>query len=111
MCALVFRKGTTSLAFVMTNNVVFGNRYPVANKTYLSSSGVLISLPQAATPADLSPESIVKLEKTCKDYVPISLHGYLDAIGAVIIVAYLLNTQYSPFAQKYQDRVDAHIIS
>ncbi len=33
-------KGTTSGAFVMTNNVVFGNRYPVS-KTKLSSGGVL----------------------------------------------------------------------
>ncbi len=87
------------------------NRYPVANKTDLTSGDVLVSLPQAATTADLSPESVVKLEKTCKAYVPISLRDYLDSIRAVIIIAYLLNTQYSPFAQKYQDFLDAHIIS
>jgi hypothetical protein len=62
-------EGTTSGAFVMTNNVVFGNRYLVS-KTELSSGGVLW-LPH------------VKLEKSCKSYVTIRLRD--DPIPSLAI--------------------------
>jgi hypothetical protein len=45
-------KGTTSRAFVMTNNVAFWNRYPVANKSELSSGCVLDFLPQGMDVSD-----------------------------------------------------------
>ena len=75
-------KGTTSRAFVMTNNVVFGNRYLTAGKADSSSGGVLDSLPRAATTAELAPGNVVKLEKTCNPYVTIRLRN-----GSALLVS------------------------
>jgi hypothetical protein len=105
-------KGTTSRAFVMTNNVVFGNRYLTAGKADSSSGGVLDSLPRAATTAELAPGNVVKLEKTCNAYVTIRLrNGSVRAASHRQLYSYLLDAQDSTFAQEYLDLLDAHIIS
>ena len=57
-------KGTTSRAFVVTNNVVFGHTYPLATvHTSQSSGGVIDSIPQSASAAELVPGNVLAVDK------------------------------------------------
>jgi hypothetical protein len=56
-------KGTTSRAFVVTNNVVFGHKYPLATvHTSQSSGGVIDYIPQFAA-AELVPGNVLAVNK------------------------------------------------
>ena len=88
-------KGTTSRAFVVTNNVVFGHKYPLApaNSTQ-SSEGVIDSIYPSASTADLAPGNVLAVESIFESHLIIRLH---DASRRTVshrqFISYLVDVQ------------------
>ena len=105
-------KGTTSRAFVVTNNVVFGHKYPLAptNSTQ-SSGGVIDSIPPSASAVELTSGNISAVDKVLNTHLVVRLRdASLRTVSHRQFYAYLINAQDSQFSQEYLDLLDTHIL-
>ena len=105
-------KGTTSRAFVVTNNVVFGHKYPLAptNSTQ-SSGGVIDSIPPSASAVELTSGNISAVDKVLNTHLVVRLRdASLRTVSHRQFYAYLINAQDSQFSQEYLDLLETHIL-
>jgi hypothetical protein len=105
-------KGTTSRAFVVTNNVVFGHKYPLAMvHPTQSSGGVIDSIPQSASAAELVPGNVLAIDKVLNTHLVVRLqNSSVRTISHRQFYAYLIDAQDSQFTQQYLNLLDAHIL-
>ncbi len=104
--------GTTSRAFVVTNNVVFGHKYPLA-PYYMnqSSEGVIDSFPQSASAADLLPGNVSAVDNISNTHLIAWLrNSSLRTISHSQLYANLINAQGSQFTHEYLNFLDRHIL-
>ena len=105
-------KGTTSRAFVVTNNVIFGHKYPLASVDRTQSSGgVIDSIPQSASAAELIPGNVSAVDKVLKTHLVVRLQdSSLRTVSHRQFYAYLIDAQDSQFTQQYLNLLDAHTL-
>ena len=105
-------KGTTSRAFVVTNNVVFGHKYPLATvHTSQSSGGVIDSIPQSASAAELVPGNVLAVDKVFNTHSVVRLqNSSIRTVSHRQFYAYLIDAQDSQFTHEYLNLLDAHIL-
>ena len=100
-------KGTTSRAFVLTNNVVFGHKYPLAPaNSSQTSGGVIDSIYQSASTTDLTPGNVLAVESIFESHLIIRLRdASLRTASHRQFVSYLIDAQDS---EEYCHLLDAY---
>ncbi len=102
--------------FFVTNNVVFaklfGHKYPLAPiSSAQDSGGVIDSISQSASAADLLPGNLSALDKILKTYLVVRLQDdSLCTISHHQFYSYLIDAQDSQCTQMYLNLLDVHIL-
>ena len=86
-------KGTTSRAFVLTNNAVFGHKYPLAPaNSSQTSGGVIDSIYQSASTIELTPGNVLAVESIFESHLIIRLRdASLRTASHRQFISYLLD--------------------
>ncbi len=105
-------KRTTASAFVVSNNVVFDHTYPLAPFCMnQSSEGVIDSIPQSSSAADLLPGNISAVDKILNTRLIVRLQNFsLRTVLHRQFYSYLIDAQDSQFAQECFNMLDMHIL-
>ncbi len=85
-------------------------RLVVVNTTQ-SSGGVIDSVPQSASLAELVPGNVLAVDKVLNTHLVVQLqNSSVRTISHRQFYAYLIDAQDSKFTQRYLNLLDAHIL-